>query len=931
MKKKLAFAGLTALLATAWCRAENPFVINGRLIIPGVTTLDGLVVQQSPDGASGWTEVTGFTRPNGAANNDYAFGPDQSLDGVSYWRISTDGGTTWSELGAIDARHRLTGTALGTFGGNGGLPADGNPATFADDYSNPSWWGLDFGKSCSVVRLAFVPRYIGSWSFLDRVKNLEVHISDDADFATYEVLYSQGGVNAATGVTVVDLATPAEGRYVRVVGAEYGNFSEMEFDYDPDVISLDSLSAACGNYGSGAARIAWNREASSQGGVCLYRAEGGGEFTLIAELGKGVTEYLDEDVSPSHFYRYAVALRNAAGEPGEIQGRTATYTCMRRLERSVEDPTRLRNGYSLIHAGASYISISPSMMFDGSTSTYPDMWNDDRPMIGVDFGEGGVHVAVCRFYPRTGMLSRGAGIVVYGSNSEDWSAEGNATALCAVGPTLNEATWYELTCDSSEAYRDVFVQSATQGWCGNLSEVEFYGWDDTDVGETLFAPSDFRAVRGTTGAALSWYGCAKAEKYEVERRTGTDGEWTKVGETTATTWTEDDPSLVVGAVYSYRAVAVAGVESLASEPQTVTWYPAGRGTGLLGCYYRYYDFGNRTREPELVRCAVDAQVNFNWANETLVSNVADCNDSMRVVWTGRLIVPADGDYVFKFGVDDGCMAWLDGEPLASVSCADYTTSARTLTAGEHPLRIEYMERGSGARMTFAWSGFMGEEPVPSSQLVPAEAPEAVPEPWNGWRSVNQLYYGGYVSFGEDGAVTMDTSGGGLSGTTEGYTFLDTAFTGDFVARCRYEHASSADFGQLAMLMVRAALTNGAPFMAVAAKGTAAGAAFGVKLRAAEGAEIANAVEFGETEASAAGGGLKIVRRGNVFSWFVRAGSGGWRPLGTWTDEDGVFGSTVSVGLAGTVEAASYDQRVPSRIGYADFSIGRSPGLSVWIR
>lgn len=87
----------------------------------------------------------------------------------------------------------------------------------------------------------------------------------------------------------------------------------------------------------------------------------------------------------------------------------------------------------------------------------------------------------------------------------------------------------------------------------------------------------------------------------------------------------------------------------------------------------------------------------------------------------NLTVPADGAYEFRLTSDDGAKLYLD-DALAidndgrhGVESKDAT---RTLTAGAHPLRIEYFEDRFGQQLTLAWKppGAAGFAVVPSTVL-----------------------------------------------------------------------------------------------------------------------------------------------------------------------------------------------------------------------
>ncbi len=74
-------------------------------------------------------------------------------------------------------------------------------------------------------------------------------------------------------------------------------------------------------------------------------------------------------------------------------------------------------------------------------------------------------------------------------------------------------------------------------------------------------------------------------------------------------------------------------------------------------------------------------------------------------WTGELLAPADGFYGFVLNADDGVRFWLDGRVLGESLVPDTVNSvhaAAELTAGPHPVRIDYFQRGGGKALEFFW-------------------------------------------------------------------------------------------------------------------------------------------------------------------------------------------------------------------------------------
>ncbi len=103
-------------------------------------------------------------------------------------------------------------------------------------------------------------------------------------------------------------------------------------------------------------------------------------------------------------------------------------------------------------------------------------------------------------------------------------------------------------------------------------------------------------------------------------------------------------------------------------------------------------------------------------------------------WTARftttLAVPADGEYTFYFQSDDGCRVWIDDQQIMDdwVPRSNLTTEASiALTAGDHPVRAEYLEIGGGAQAHFRWKG-----PGIDEQVLPESSTSADGEP--GWKA-----------------------------------------------------------------------------------------------------------------------------------------------------------------------------------------------------
>ena len=174
---------------------------------------------------------------------------------------------------------------------------------------------------------------------------------------------------------------------------------------------------------------------------------------------------------------------------------------------------------------------------------------------------------------------------------------------------------------------------------------------------------------------------------------------------------------------------------------------AGLEPGLVGEYFSYRTNGYIPDLPEgakpfLVR--VDKEINFpdpgtggDFHNTKLVYNFA-------VRWTGVLKVDKAGEYTFFTSSDDGARLTIDGrkvvendgpKPLSEKS------GTIQLTAGEHPIKLEFAQGGGGSACTLLWQPPGGKkEVVPAAALAHAKgAAEAIAWDQKAW---NEFKLGG---------------------------------------------------------------------------------------------------------------------------------------------------------------------------------------------
>lgn len=147
-------------------------------------------------------------------------------------------------------------------------------------------------------------------------------------------------------------------------------------------------------------------------------------------------------------------------------------------------------------------------------------------------------------------------------------------------------------------------------------------------------------------------------------------------------------------------------------PGTPAWAqaPLPTGDGLKGDYYEGTDF------EKFVLTRRDATINFNWGQQPPAPGLGAELFSVR--WTGWLVPPTSGKYLFHVTVDDGIRLWLNdqlimnewrGQPLSSY------TAAVELRAGEpYRLRVDYCQYSMDTRVFVTW-----EPPAPRAAQAPS--------------------------------------------------------------------------------------------------------------------------------------------------------------------------------------------------------------------
>jgi hypothetical protein len=122
----------------------------------------------------------------------------------------------------------------------------------------------------------------------------------------------------------------------------------------------------------------------------------------------------------------------------------------------------------------------------------------------------------------------------------------------------------------------------------------------------------------------------------------------------------------------------------------------------IGQYFAEY-FNNISLSGSPTFTACQSSISNNWGSGGPGNGVG--NDNFSVRWTGTFSFNA-ASYVFTARSDDGVRVWLDGGLMIDAWRDQAPTTyqaTRTLTAGDHLIKVEYYEKGGGAVAEFSWN------------------------------------------------------------------------------------------------------------------------------------------------------------------------------------------------------------------------------------
>ena len=856
---------------------------------------------------------------------------------------------------------------------------DGSISTFYDPKTmygalSPHYVGYALAKPLCVTRIRYAGRQTGDGA-ASRLRHCRIEGANQPDFSDAVTLHEcadsvPDNYDSVRG-WIEALPDPSAGvntfKYLRLIdpvgNQQCGDVSELEFygmsanelaaSVIADPQAPTGLVASRGAYPEVPTVLRWQLQPGVSDSTVLRAPGANGPWTELAQL-SGVNTYADTTAPVGVLSYYCVAANfSHDGQTVSVTNEMpAVFRRWRLLERDPSDMTHFRSGVSLIfNCGSTcwtpttaynWPAVTNSLMIafnnvlyqnSGTTSPagfayYYDFADtasaSPRTCIGVDLGEP-MHIAYLRFFSGINEKNKARlnGVVLSGSNSADWKQPENSTVLTEPLAWTAQAIWYEKpSLDTDSTYRYVFCHNPDQnGWNNNASELQFYGWFESDVAAAAQNVTDIAATCGTTpSATLTWTPVAYGT-YTVARKAD-GGEWQTVASglpASTATWT--DSNVTIGTLYTYRITTVNGANEAHSADCQIRPYLAGNGVGLHGVWSAGYSSTNVGES--VVSVTTNAVIDF--ANVS----VGGATENFFVRWTGKLIVPFAGDYVFDAEADDTVALWIDNKPVLYRQSLDGTAQtapdgALTLTAGEHDIVMTWFQTGGDNLCRLYWRGPVARALIPASQLVPV--PAVLPEGWVGARTFNGAAAAnnpGDVRFNGDGTIDVAYGGNDLYMAENGYNFLWKPVKGDFTCIARVAFTGQVinpNMAQKGGVMVRSALDAAAPFEACVIKREGGHLKIGGKRCAARGSQPTDGGKYldgasGWTERVSDDDTdcwLRIRRDGNTITYSYRkVNGGGWKDVYRFDVSPAVYGETVYVGLASTSYIGVEYSRTPT--------------------
>ena len=489
-----------------------------------------------------------------------------------------------------------------------------------------AWAGYGVTEPVIVTGIRFMPRHD---EYATRVIGCRFEGANESDFSDAVTLYTIPSTDAATlqsgwqtvGSDALNAAVATTSfSYLRVIGDFCGNMIEVEFygqtwaeaTSKAPTVAPQNLALAVDDVDADTVTLTWNAPTEPCISALVIRstAPGGSSFDVTNTVAAATTTYTDSDTAriPGVNYYYRVAFANGAN----VGPASGVVSHRHVAEIAVTTGSGGTRAIEYDHDYAVETATSAAYLFDGDTTTKPDVVNASNGntgvAVGVDFGDGNECV-VTRFavFPSREwnnnlgengqwVVARSDGIVLNGSNdTTDWKNGATISAACDL---YEENTWDDSrlawhafdTTDATTAYRYVYLTKParenlegqrTDEFYGNVRELKLYGWNASDAAAVLLAPEISSVEWKGSKVKLAWAAAQNATSYRIERKRN-DAAWETVATVTGTEYTDASITRPTKDTYTYRIASIDGNASVAYTLAVVpTGTPSSRGLAII--------------------------------------------------------------------------------------------------------------------------------------------------------------------------------------------------------------------------------------------------------------------------------------------------------------------------------------------------------------
>ena len=487
--------------------------------------------------------------------------------------------------------------------------------------SECNWAGYQTQSPVVVTHISFITRHD---NYAERARGCRFEGANTADFSDPVTLYTVPAdadlEKLKAGWVEVDVAGAALSSpvtYLRVVADDKfcGNFIEVEFYGKTwsDATS-EAPAAAPQNFtavgGDANVTLTWDLPSFSCQSVRVVRATApGGPFTTTVATLPSVLNTCGDAVAnltPGVKYYYSAYFLNNVND-AELAGVPAPAASYRHVAEIAFDASLMTAVEYHHDYGSEAATASAANLFDGDTTTKPDVVNSSAGnsgvKVGIDFGAGNEHVITgFKVFPsrewngtlNQWVVGRSDGIQLAGSNdTSDWTNGIDISDVCDIYKENawddTQLSWSAFDTTVTNAYRYVFLKKdARQGlvdyrtdeFYGNVSELKLYGYSVANAMSVLLAPENAAAEWHGTGAVITWTAGQNAASYQVERKAD-GGDWTVVAQGLTEQQYVDRPERPTKVGYIYRVASVDGNGGLAYTISiTPTGTPAAPGLAI---------------------------------------------------------------------------------------------------------------------------------------------------------------------------------------------------------------------------------------------------------------------------------------------------------------------------------------------------------------